>query len=109
MEVHAPLRRDVDMVEGKIHQHGLPAPHTAPEVDAVAAGRSLPQKATEQSSAVRRFKLLSEPVECDDTALLRLVGLQLTGFDELGVCPPDSTAHAGAFGSRTRFSVPVKL
>ena len=42
-------------------------------------------------------------------ALLRWIGFQLMGANQLAMGPRNRAAHAGAFRSRIRFSVPVKL
>jgi len=48
-------------------------------------------------------------VERCDRALLRVVGLQLVIVEKPGIGLADGPRHAGAFRSRMRFSVPVKL
>ena len=48
-------------------------------------------------------------IGCGDGTLLRRVGLQLIGSNELVINPRNGAGHAGALRSRIRFKVPVKL
>ena len=108
VEVDAALRLHVDMVEGEVHQHRLAPADAAPQVDPGKRGLLLAEQLAEQARPAV-LQLRRKPIERRDRALLRRIGLELPCPDQFLVGAAYRPAHAGAFRSLMRFSVPVKL
>ena len=82
MEVDAALRFGGDVVEGEVHQHGLAAPHPAPQVDAAHGLRIAPQQLAQQPAA-SGGELARQAVKCFRRPPLVGVGTKLAGTQQL--------------------------
>ena len=108
VEMHPPLRLDLDMGEGEIHQHRLAAPDAAPEIDAGGTLGLRPEQPLEEAALVETIR---EAVECCNRSRLCRIGLQLMRGNQNVVGDPYGSTHreCGPLGRFTFLSVPLKL
>src|SRR3546814_1346140 len=71
----AALGRDVDRLEGKVHQHRFPAPDAAPHIDAAMAVGLCAEQAGEKAGLLLAVEIGSEAIQ--DRHRLRLIRVRL--------------------------------